>query len=128
LNINYQKELDRILKKIEAGQTVPSLLLHSCCAPCSSYVLKYLSGYFRITDFYYNPNITDREEYKKRVLEMKRLLREMPLNNPVVFYEGTYEPEKFLEMSKGLENLPEGGERCFRCYEMRLREAAEKAS
>lgn len=127
MNINYQKELDRILKKIEAGQTVPSLLLHSCCAPCSSYVLKYLSGYFRITDFYYNPNITDREEYKKRVLEMKRLLREMPLNNPVVFYEGTYEPEKFLEMSKGLENLPEGGERCFRCYEMRLREAAEKA-
>ena len=85
MNVNYQKELDRILEKIASEQTAPSLLLHSCCAPCSSYVLKYLSDSFRITDFYYNPNITDREEYEKRVGEMKRLLTEMPMKHPVVF-------------------------------------------
>jgi predicted adenine nucleotide alpha hydrolase (AANH) superfamily ATPase len=126
--INYQKELDRILEGIRSEGRTPSLLLHSCCAPCSSYVLEYLSDYFRITDFYYNPNITEEEEYRKRVREMKRLIDRMPLKNPVSFAEGKYEPEKFFAMAKGLEDVPEGGERCFRCYEMRLQEAAEKAA
>ena len=124
---NYQKELDRILKELERRREVPSLLLHSCCAPCSSYVLEYLTRYFRITVFYYNPNIWPEEEYRKRVEEQKRLLREMPQEHPVNFEEGVYEPERFFTMAKGLEQVPEGGERCFRCYELRLREAARAA-
>ena len=125
--LNYQKELDRILNGLERRQEVPALLLHSCCAPCSSYVLEYLARYFRITIFYYNPNISPEEEYRKRVEEQKRLIREMPLEHPVYFVEGKYEPELFFELAKGLEEVPEGGERCFRCYELRLREAARAA-
>lgn len=124
---NYQKELDRIIEKQQQEGIVPSLLLHSCCAPCSSYVLEYLSKFFLITLFYYNPNIFPEAEYQTRVLEQKRLIQEMPLVNPVHFLEGNYEPKKFFELAKGLEHVPEGGERCFRCYELRLREAAEKA-
>lgn len=122
---NYQKELDQTIKKIEGS--VPVLLLHSCCAPCSSYVLEYLSQYFRITLYYYNPNISPAEEYGKRVAEQKELIRRMKTVYPVTFLEGKYEPERFYEMAKGMEDLPEGGERCFGCYELRLREAAEEA-
>ena len=125
--LNYQKELDRILMGLEQRQEVPALLLHSCCAPCSSYVLEYLSHYFRITIFYYNPNIFPEEEYRKRVAEQKRLIREMRLEHPAAFEEGRYEPERFFEMARGMEQVPEGGERCFRCYELRLREAARAA-
>jgi predicted adenine nucleotide alpha hydrolase (AANH) superfamily ATPase len=125
--INYQREMEQILAEETAAGRVPKLLLHSCCAPCSSYVLEYLSGYFQITDFFYNPNISPGDEYRKRSEELKRLIRSMPLKNPVAFVEGTYCPEKFFQMSRGLEDVPEGGERCFRCYEMRLREAAEEA-
>ena len=124
---NYQKELDRILERLEERRQVPSLLLHSCCAPCSSYVLEYLSCRFRITVFYYNPNIAPEEEYRKRVEEQKRLIREMCRGYPVSFEEGVYDAERFYEMAKGLEDVPEGGERCFRCYELRLREAAKTA-
>ena len=127
MNRNYQKELDKRIEEIIIGEDVPSLLLHSCCAPCSSYVLEYLSPYFRITDFYYNPNISPKKEYEERKEELKRLLLELPLKNPVTFLEGAYEPARFFQMAKGLEELPEGGERCFRCYELRLREAAEMA-
>lgn len=102
---------------------MPTLLLHSCCAPCSSYPLSYLASYFKITIYYYNPNITEAAEYHKRVEEQKRLIRELSLQPSVEFVEGEYEPEKFLDMAKGLEEVPEGGSRCFLCYEMRMRKA-----
>ena len=125
--INYQKEMEKILAELEAEGRTPRLLLHSCCAPCSSYVLEYLSPYFFITDFYYNPNIAPADEYRKRVSEMQRLIREMPLPHPVEFEEGVYDPDRFYEMARGKEDIPEGGERCFACFEMRLREAAQEA-
>ena len=122
--INYQKELDKIIEKITAENTTPTLLLHSCCAPCSSYVLSYLAEYFSITVFYYNPNIYPENEYLYRVGEVKRLIEELPVKNKISFVEGKYEPDRFFEMSKGYENEKEGGERCFKCYELRLKEAA----
>ena len=122
---NYQKELERVIDGLDGK--VPTLLLHSCCAPCSSYVLEYLSEYFQITLFYYNPNIYPPEEYKKRVLEQQDLIRRMEVRHPVKFLEGAYDTERFYQMARGMEDLPEGQERCFGCYELRLREAAEKA-
>lgn len=128
---NYQKELDKLLDELPGKENpeggVPTLLLHSCCAPCSSYVLEYLSRYFLITVFYYNPNIFPEEEYNTRVAEQKRLIDELPTKHPVSFVEGKYDPENFIAMAKGLEQVPEGGERCFKCYRMRLRESAEMA-
>lgn len=121
-NINYQKELDKVITSLNGKK--PLLLLHACCAPCSSYVLEYLSKYFNITLFFYNPNITYSEEYEKRVNELKHLVKSMNLDSEIDIIEGAYEPEKFYEISKGLEKVPEGGERCFKCYELRLREAA----
>ena len=126
--INYQRELDQILAEITAKGEVPTLLLHSCCAPCSSYVLSYLASYFRITLYYYNPNISPKEEYQKRVQEQMRLIRELPVRYPICFEEGVYDSERFFEMAKGMEDIPEGGERCFICYELRLREAARLAA
>lgn len=128
--INYQKELERLLTGIEKSVNVPSLMLHSCCAPCSSYVLEYLCRYFRITVLYYNPNIMTVSEYKKRVEEQLRLIavyNEEGRGHPIEVMEGDYEPDRFLETVKGLEGCAEGGERCFRCYEMRLRKTAEAA-
>ena len=125
--INYQKELDKVIKKLEERGEVPRLLLHSCCAPCSSYVLEYLSEYFEITIFYYNPNIYPEEEYWKRVEEQKGLIRRMKTRHPVSFSEGVYEKEAFYKMVEGMEELKEGGVRCFACYEMRLRKTAELA-
>ncbi|MDE7341028.1 MAG: epoxyqueuosine reductase QueH [Lachnospiraceae bacterium] len=168
---NYQKELDKIIDEMagqkaawtKGGMSVgtdvappPRLLLHSCCAPCSSYVLEYLRIYFRITVFYYNPNISREPEYRKRVEEQKRLImaynegacgdasrndasadeeRErisvaeyQPAAHPIAIVEGDYEPERFYEIAKGLEQCPEGGERCFACYEQRLGKTAELAS
>lgn len=124
-NRNYQKELE---KKIESfhGET-KKLFLHSCCAPCSSYVLKYLSDYFEIIDFYYNPNITDEEEYEKRSKELQRLINEMPHQNEITFVEGAYSRDLFFQEVKGLENEPEGGMRCRKCFEMRLLASAEMA-
>lgn len=124
---NYQRELDGIIKKQEEEGTVPSLLLHSCCAPCSSYVLEYLSQYFKITAYYYNPNIFPAEEYVKRVKEQRSLIDRMEFKHPVYLVSGTYEPEEFHQVVKGLEKEPEGGARCMKCYEMRLREAAKVA-
>ena len=122
--INYQLALDKIIEENQKQQNVPSLLMHSCCAPCSSYCLTYLAQYFRITIFYYNPNISPETEYKKRVKEQIRLIQSLDVRYPISFVEGTYEPEKFYEMAKGLEEVKEGGIRCFACYEMRQREAA----
>ena len=183
---NYQKELDKVINRISGktgGRTAdedqiqpPRLFLHSCCAPCSSYVLEYLRAYFRITVFYYNPNISIQEEYRKRAAEQKRLImaynaeaerqeqagaysagtgrqeqtgvysaetkqrEQTGVHNaeagetdaghrvyPIEIVEGDYEPERFLEMAKGQEQCPEGGARCFDCYEMRLRKTAELA-
>lgn len=128
---NYQRELDRILDTIRERPAsdghLPALFLHVCCAPCSSYVLEYLSGYFEITVFFYNPNIYPPEEYAKRAEEEQRLIREMSLKNTVRFLEGTYCPEDFYSAVKGLEREPEGGARCRSCFELRLREAARQA-
>lgn len=125
--INYQKELDKVIEVLQRQGRVPRLLLHSCCAPCSSYVLEYLSRYFEITVFYYNPNIYPPEEFGKRVEEQKRLIAQLPAEHPISFLDGPYEPERFYEMAKGLEQVPEGGERCFKCYRLRLTETAEMA-
>lgn len=103
-------------------------MLHSCCAPCSSYVLEYLTQYFDVTVFYFNPNITPAEEYFKRVDEQKRLLSEAEYPHSVDFIEGRYDSGEFFDISKGLEDLPEGGERCFKCYRLRLEEAARIAA
>lgn len=124
---NYQKELEKNLSDFEAKGIVPSLLLHSCCAPCSSYCLEYLTNYFHVTIYYYNPNISYKEEYDRRVQEQIRLIKTMPVKFPISFLEGTYEPEAFYQIAKGLEDQPEGGERCFACYELRLLEAAKCA-
>lgn len=126
-NINYQKILDKELEKIQSSNTIPTLLLHSCCAPCSSYVIEYLSRYFKITVFYYNPNISPDNEYRYRADEQRRLIESMPLENPVQFLEGEYIPVDFLEISKGLENEPEGGARCAKCFNLRLSKTAETA-
>lgn len=124
---NYQHELEQLIEELQEKKIRPSLFLHSCCAPCSSYVLTYLTQYFDITLFYYNPNIMPEEEYRKRLSEQKRLLREAYPDGTVQFVEGQYEPQKFHEMAKGLEQEPEGGARCFKCYELRLKEAAQHA-
>ena len=124
---NYQKILDETIAGLEERGEVPKLLLHSCCAPCSSYVLEYLSNYFYITVLYYKPNIYPEDEYYHRAVEQKRFIKEFPTKYPVTFVEGNFEPERFYETVKGYENIREGGERCFRCYELRLREAAEYA-
>ena len=133
MNRNYQKELEKLIGKLEQSgnsgdaEKLPKLLLHACCAPCSSYCLEYLSKYFSITVFYYNPNIFPEEEYRKRVEEMKRLISEMDFVNPVSFLEGEYIPQDFFDMAKGLEKVPEVGERCFKCYRMRMEETAKLA-
>lgn len=119
--------MEKVLKEISGREQAPSLLLHSCCAPCSSYVLEYLSNYFHITVLYYNPNISPEREYGKRIIEQKKLIDAMAFRYPVRFMAGVYEPERFYETVKGLENVPEGGERCFRCYALRLEEAARLA-
>lgn len=124
---NYQKELEKIILSHEKAEEIPTLLLHSCCAPCSSYCLEYLSQYFSIAILYYNPNITDREEYEKRVSEQQRLIRELPAKHKISFIEGEYEPSLFFETVKGYEKIPEGGERCYRCYELRIRECGRLA-
>ena len=129
--VNYQKILDKITDKIEKecaeGENRPALFLHACCAPCSSYVLEYLSRYFSIVLFYYNPNISPQQEYEKRVAEVRRLLQEMPLAGPVTLTLGDYEPERFFDLAKGHEAEPEGGDRCTLCYRLRLTEAAQAA-
>lgn len=125
--INYQKDLDKIIQQLEREDITPSLLLHSCCAPCSSYVLEYLSQYFSVTVFYYNPNISKKEEYEKRKAEQIRLIGEMKTNNKVSFLDCDYNPAEFFDCAKGYENCTEGGERCFRCYRLRLEKTAQTA-
>lgn len=125
-NINYQKQLDKIIQGL--GDVAPSLLLHTCCAPCSSYCIEYLSNYFNITVLYYNPNIYPESEYIHRKSEQIRLIGEMKTKYPVKFIDCDFESEKFYETVKGMENCREGGERCFKCYRLRLEKAANVAS
>ena len=127
---NYQKELDKIIEKQQKEGIVPTLLLHSCCAPCSSYCLEYLKQFFHITVFYYNPNISMQEEYRKRVQEQIRLIKtynEKQDGYQIQFLEGDYDTESFYQMAKGLEGCREGGERCFGCYQLRLERTATLA-
>lgn len=124
---NYQKELEKIICRHQEKGEVPRLLLHSCCAPCSSYCLEMLSRYFFVTVLYYNPNIYPPEEIRLRADEQKRLIAAMPTEHTVTYVEGCYAPERFYEAVKGHEQDPEGGERCFLCYRLRLEEAAREA-
>ena len=123
--VNYGKMLDDKLAELESSGERPSLLLHACCAPCSSHTLTYIAERFRITLYFYNPNIAPEEEYAFRCEELKGLVREMGLDIEVL--EEKYDPAPFYELAKGLEELPERGERCQRCIELRLRTAAAKA-
>ena len=123
--VNYQKILDKFIKDLKVD--VPKLLVHSCCAPCSSYVLEYLNKYFNITVLYYNPNIYPFEEYEYRKNEQKRLISEMKFENPVSFIDSDYDNNSFNKAVKGLEAEPEGGKRCEKCFELRLNKTAEVA-
>lgn len=122
-----QKELEKIIEQQTSKSRVPRLLRIALRLPCSSYVLEYLSQYFEITVFYYNPNISPKEEYEKRVEEQRRLIEAMPAVHPIRLEAGPYEPERFYQASRGHEQDPEGGERCFSCYRLRLEEAARMA-
>ncbi len=124
---SYQKELEELIERVKGEKKPPRLLLHACCAPCSSYCLEYLSRTFDITVLYYNPNISDPSEYDKRLRELTRLVEETPYEHPVKVLAGRYEPSEFFEMARGMESLPEGGERCYACYRLRLQEAARLA-
>ena len=125
--INYQKELDRVIDKITEEGKVPKLLLHVCCAPSSSYCLEYLSKYFDITVYFYNPNISIADEYNYRLSEEKRLVSLMPFEHPVKVVAGEYLPKDYFEYVKGLENEPEGGKRCEKCFRLRLESSARYA-
>lgn len=122
---NYSIELEKMIQNLKS---TPTLLLHSCCAPCSSYVLNYLSKHFKITVLYYNPNISPKEEYEKRKQEQIRLIQEMPFENKVDIMDCDYDNDQFETLVKGLEEEREGGNRCFRCYQLRLEKTALLAS
>lgn len=124
---NFQLELEKIIEENQKNGVVPSLLLHSCCAPCSSYCLEYLSQYFKITVLYYNPNLYPAEEYDRRVFEQRKLVASLPVKYPVSLAEIKGEPKEFYSAVKGLESIKEGGERCFACFRLRLEKTAEYA-
>ena len=122
--MNYDLEMQRQLENIPLGT---KLLLHACCAPCSSAVLERLGNIFEITIFYYNPNITEKSEYLKRVEEIKKFIRSFKTKYKISLIEGNYEPELFFSITKNLEKEPERGKRCYKCYELRLKETAKIA-
>lgn len=126
-NINYQKELDKIIDKLSVNNESARLLLHGCCAPCSSYCLVYLSEYFDITVLFYNPNINSETEYRKRAEELKRFINNVQFSKKVDYIELDYMSEDFYDTVKGMEKCKEGGERCFSCYKLRLEKTAELA-
>lgn len=125
---NYQIELERVLEGIAASGRRPSLLLHSCCAPCSSYVLEYLNRFFDITVFYFNPNIAPAEEFEHRVNEQIRLAQALPHEGRIDVIRGDYDPRVFYDAVRGHEDDPEGGARCERCFRLRLGETARLAA
>ena len=122
--INYDKRMQEEIEKLDY---VPKLLLHACCAPCSSACLKKLGDYFKITILYYNPNITLKDEYQKRLDEVKKFIKEFKVKYPIEILDSKYDPETFLKMTKGMEDIPERGERCYKCYELRLKESLKVA-
>ena len=124
---NFQKKLESFLAELPKD-SVPKLLLHSCCGPCSTYVLSYLSNYFEITVFFYNPNIMPKSEYDRRLSAQKDVLEKLHFRYPVHLIEPRYDPQEFLEISKGLEAEPERGKRCEKCIELRLRQSARYAA
>ena len=141
--VNYSKELEKKIEEFQKKNEVPKLLLHACCAPCSSHCLEYLREFFDVTVFFYNPNITESEEYHKRVLEEKRLIeaynKQVDEQNfegmhsdeharKIGIIEGEYDPKEYLDAVRGYEDIPEGGERCRKCFELRLRKTAEVAA
>lgn len=124
---NYQKELDRILKDLQQTDRAPHLLLHSCCGPCSSYVLEYLAPFFKITVLYDNPNIQPRAEYEHRLAEQRRVIAHIQAPHGIALVEGDYDPARYADAVRGLTHLGEGSERCFACYRFRMQTAAELA-
>lgn len=124
---NFQKELEKVIEEAQKSGVTPSLLLHSCCAPCSSYCLEYLSQYFKITVLYYNPNLYPAEEYERRVFEQRKLIAALPAKNKISLVEMKGEPEEFYSAVRGFEQIKEGGERCFACFRLRLERAAKYA-
>ncbi len=125
---NYQKELEKTLATLEKEGRVPSLLLHACCAPCSSYVMEYLASHFSITILFYNPNISEAAEYEKRKQELLRLIQDMPFLHPVSWLECTYQAEEFYQAVPYRKSDQEGGESCFQCYRLRLEKTAQEAA
>lgn len=128
MKINYQKKLEETLSNLPLDQGKPTLLLHCCCAPCSTYVLQYLAQYFQIKILFYNPNIAPKSEYFRRLEELKTLVENMNLSDSITVIEAEYDPQQFYQRAKGLENEPEGGARCEKCFELRLEEAAKQAA
>lgn len=126
-NINYQRELEKLISKVCADGKRPSVLLHSCCGPCSSYVLEYLTQYFEVLLYFYNPNIHPESEYLRRLSAQNDVLERMPFCSGVRLIEGEYEPEVFFSEVKGFENEPEGGKRCEKCIRMRMKKASDIA-
>ncbi len=123
---NYQKELDEFIS-MNCAEEKPRLFLHCCCAPCSSYVTEYLHEFFDITVFFYNPNITEPDEYEKRKAELKRYLSEVSYGKEIGFIDADYDPESFFKAANGLEDEPERGARCDKCFRLRLSKTAEAA-
>ena len=124
VNTNYDKMLGELLEKHRIQGAVPKVMLHSCCAPCSSYVIEYLSQYFYLTIFYYNPNISPKEEYEKRKKEQIRLINSMPTKYKVDIIDCDYDNDLYESSIKGLENEPERGRRCEVCFKLRLEKTA----
>lgn len=125
--INYQAETERVITALMAENKREKLLLHACCAPCSSYVLEYLTAFFDITVFYCNPNITDKEEYEHRLAELYKLCERAPFCKGVQIVDDGYAPNMFFDVAKGLEGEPEGGRRCDRCFALRISRTADYA-
>jgi predicted adenine nucleotide alpha hydrolase (AANH) superfamily ATPase len=127
MTVNFQREMDKMLAGLERSGVTPRLLLHSCCAPCSTYVIEYLSEFFEITVLYYNPNIYPESEFMKRAAEQRDFLEAFVTKRPVSIIAEEHRPSEFYDAVRGLEDLPEGGERCLKCYRLRLEETARRA-
>ncbi|MBU4487313.1 MAG: epoxyqueuosine reductase QueH [Candidatus Delongbacteria bacterium] len=125
--MNYQTVFENELEKIGKLNYKPKLLLHACCAPCSSYVIEYLHEYFEITVFFYNPNIYPVTEYERRLNELIKFLKEFKYDQKINIIHEKYSHFEFANCASGFEAVKEGGERCFKCYELRLSKTAEKA-
>ena len=125
--INYDLKMEEIISSNQKESKIPTLLLHACCAPCSSAVLERIAKYFKITILYYNPNISDKEEYDKRVEELEKLVASLKVENTINVIKGRYDPKEFFDAVRGMENLGEGSKRCFECYRLRLEETVKKA-